>query len=61
MTLDFILAICNKYNKYGNLVDKIIDDIKPGDLVQYLDSKSHFEGKKKINVKIPLQGIWDGD
>ena len=61
MDLNKLLSISEKYDKYGNPVDKIIDDIKSGDLVQYLDSKSHFEGKKKINVRIPLQGIWDGE
>jgi len=51
----------NDFNSYGKPIDFIPDEIKSGDLVEYLESKNHFEGKKKANVKTPLIGTWDGE
>jgi len=50
-----------KYDSYGNLIGKVLDDIKSGDRVEYIDTKNYFVGKKKINEKISLRGIWDGE
>ena len=50
-----------QFDNYGKPVGTILDDIKKGDEVQYIDTKNHFEGKVKKSVKIPLIGIWDGE
>ena len=34
-------------------------EIKPGDVVQYIDTQ--FSKKKRKNVKVAKQGIWDGE
>lgn len=55
----------SKYNCYGNLIDEVKDEINPGDLVEfyYADSELVIENNKptREQVKIKLQGIWDGE
>ena len=50
-----------KYDKYGNVQGKVLDDIKQGDLVQFTTTKSELFGKIRKNVKVNLSGIWDGE
>jgi hypothetical protein len=47
----------SKYDNYGNLIGKQLDDIKKGDLVQYHNIK-RVNGK---TVKTSIVGIWDGE
>ena len=42
-----------KTNKFEN--------IKKGDLVEYIDVGYKSVGKRKITIKVPKQGIWDGE
>lgn len=47
----------SKYDKFGVAKDKPCEDIKKGDLVEYIDTKSRDRKKFKIS----LTGIWDGE
>jgi hypothetical protein len=40
------------------LINEIRDEIKPGDLVEYCYACTDIVTKK--NIKIKIQGIWDG-
>lgn len=53
--------IFSKYNEYGRPIGEVPPVLHAGDVVEYLDSISYFIGRKKINKKLPLQGIWDGE
>jgi hypothetical protein len=53
--------ILQEYDKYGNPIGKPLDDIKKGDVVKYIKTVNHFEGNKKVSVKTPLYGVWDGE
>lgn len=48
-------------NEYGKLVGTFPDNIKKGDMVEYIDTKNILIGKIRKMVKVPLQGIWDGN
>jgi len=49
------------FDSYGNSEDKIQDNIQKDDLVLYIDSRSIFNNKHRINIKKELIGIWDGE
>lgn len=49
--------IVSKYNSFGVLNDIKNQDIKQGDVVEYIDTKR----KDNKAIKISLIGIWDGD
>jgi hypothetical protein len=48
----------NEYDKFGNVCGTVLDNIKTGDVVEYIETKSISKTKKE---KIVLQGIWDGE
>lgn len=50
-----------KYDSYGNLIGTVLDDIKAGDKVEYIDTKGGYFTRKKFVQKISLIGIWDGE
>ena len=50
-----------EYNQYGKPVNNVIDDIQPGDMVEYIDSRTGIVNKRKVTIHITLQGIWDGE
>jgi hypothetical protein len=49
------------YDTYGNLPDRLVDTLHPGDLVEYIDSRTITVGKQKKKTKVSLFGIWDGE
>jgi hypothetical protein len=49
-----------KYNTYGNPIDVVLDNIRTGNTVEYIDARTVQMGKRKETVYITLQGIWDG-
>jgi hypothetical protein len=51
----------DKYDTYGNIIGTKLDDIRKGDLVEYIDTKTIIVDKKPFKIKIPLQGVWDGE
>ena len=51
----------SKYNSYGRPVDRILDDIQIGDIVEYSYRKLIKQpGQYPKNILITVQGIWDG-
>jgi hypothetical protein len=47
-----------KYDTYGRLTGTVSDNIKKGDVVNYIDTKSL---NKTTKIKVVLQGVWDGE
>ena len=52
----------DKFDTYGNLIGTKLDDIRKGDLVEYINTKTIVVGKnKQIKIKEKFTGIWDGE
>ena len=51
----------DKYNSYGNLKTKVLDNILPGDTVEFGYAKHLKVDGKMVNTIIKLKGIWDGE
>ena len=52
--------IISKYDEFGVLRSIPWEDIKKGDLVEYLDTKKE-PGNNGKTYKVSLKGIWDGE
>ena len=49
------------FDIYGNPDGFIPDDIKKGDTVSYVDTRSEKSGKGSKSIKVELIGVWDGE
>ena len=52
-----------KYNVFGKLESFKPDNIRKGDLVEYIKTECEYNliEKKIVKIKIPLLGIWNGE
>jgi len=49
------------YDEFGVLRTQLWEDIKKGDKVVYYDTISIKDNGRWKNVKVPLEGVWDGE
>ncbi len=52
----------DRYNTYGRLKDRVLDDVQPGDIVKYRDAVDGLlPNGRRGTVYVDHIGIWDGE